>query len=126
MKKILTNPLNPPYQGEISSLPDKGGLGCLPLQIKNSRGSTLIEMLLYMGIFAILLVVLTQIFSAIIDVQLESESTSVVSQDAKFLLARLNYDIQQSQNVLIPSSLGSQASTLQITSASTNYTYGLS
>ncbi|OGH23525.1 MAG: hypothetical protein A2698_00670 [Candidatus Levybacteria bacterium RIFCSPHIGHO2_01_FULL_42_15] len=90
-----------------------------------TSGFTIVELLLYMGIFAILLIVLFQIFTSIIDVQLESGATASVAQDGRFLLVRLAYDISQAQAVTNPSSLGAQASSLQVTINGTTLTYSV-
>lgn len=92
------------------------------------KGYTLLELLIYMGIFSTVIVVLTNVFSQILDLQLESKSTSSVETDGGFILARLMYDLNQVQggsNLLIPASLGQTASTLQFVSNSVNYTYSL-
>lgn len=91
--------------------------------MKNEQGFTLIELLLYAGIFTILLTVLFGIFTSIIDVQLQSQATSSVSEDGSFLLARLAYDIQRSQTIVSPGALGSQTNSLQLTADGTTYTY---
>lgn len=87
-------------------------------------GFTLIELLLYMALFAVLLVVLLQLFTGILDVQVESQATSVVSQDARYLLARFSYDIEQSSSIVAPPP-GGQSGTLQIVVGAVNYTYSV-
>jgi len=69
-----------------------------------SKGFTLIECLLYMGIFSILLVVTVQMFGSIFDLQTESEATSSVSQDGRYILNRMAYDLMQAQSVASPNS----------------------
>lgn len=91
---------------------------------KNNRGSTLVEMLIYMGIFSILLVVFLQIFSMTLDSQKESQNTSSIAQDGKFIIARLSYDIPEAQTIVSPT-LGGQDSILQLTKGSDTYTYGI-
>ena len=49
--------------------------------MKKQKGFSLVELLLYMGLFSILLASLMQLFGAIIAVRLESEATSAVLQD---------------------------------------------
>lgn len=80
---------------------------------------------MYMGLLSILLVVLVDIFSSALDVQLQSQATSSVSQDGRFLLSRFMYDLQRSENVVIPAAAGSQSNTLQITVGGINYTYAV-
>ncbi len=90
-----------------------------------SRGFTLIEMLVYLGLFSILILLITEIFFSALDVQLESRSTSDVEQDGRFILARLMYDIENTQSITTPASAGQQNSTLQITVNGIGYTYAV-
>jgi hypothetical protein len=90
-----------------------------------SRGFTLIELVLYIGMLAMLLAVLSSIFSAIVDVQLNSSSLSSVDQDGNYLLAKFTYDVASSSAMLTPANPGNQTSTLQLTINSINYTYSL-
>jgi prepilin-type N-terminal cleavage/methylation domain-containing protein len=90
---------------------------------KHPKGFTLIELLIYMGIFSILLVVLTQLFVTILNVQLESEASSSVEQDSKFILARMMYDIQKASQVVLPANLGDQGDTLSLMIGGDSYIY---
>lgn len=90
-----------------------------------SSGFTLIEFLLYMGILSIFLIILTQTFTSILDVQLESEATSTLTQDGNFILSRFAYDINRAKTILIPANPGDQGSTLQLSIDGINYTYTL-
>jgi len=91
----------------------------------SQKGFTLIELILYMGILVLLITVLSSILSAIVDVQLNSNSTSSVDQDGNYLLAKLTHDVASSSAILIPANPGNQTSTLQLTINSINYTYSL-
>jgi len=66
-------------------------------------GFTMIELILYMGLFSILLFVLLQIFASILSVHLESQATSSVDQEANLILSRLTYDIHRAKTVDKPS-----------------------
>lgn len=90
------------------------------------KGFTLIEVVLYMGLFAIFMVVMTNIYVSVLSIRLESESISAVEQDGNVILARLIYDINQASSVTTPGSLGTQSSSLAMVINSTNYTYALS
>lgn len=90
------------------------------------KGSTLIEMLLYMGLLSILLVILTDIFISILDVRLESESTSQVEQDGRFILSRLSYDLNRAEAISSPANLGDTANSLLLTVGGVTYNYTLS
>ena len=92
---------------------------------KNSHGFTLIEMLLFMGIFMILLLVLTDIFSSSLELQKETESTSEVQQNVSFIINRLSYDISRADDIIIPASPGTVTDSLQVLKNSDNQTYQL-
>lgn len=87
------------------------------------KGFTMVELLLYMSLLAILLVVLTTLFSQILDTRLESEADSSVSSDGQFILSRLAYDIGRADAILIPIVLGDQTNSLQLIINGVNYTY---
>jgi len=100
---------------------------------KNKQaGFTLTELILYMGLLIILITILSQIFSSILDVQLESKSTSSVELDGRYILTKLMHDMRLMQtnlpindNIITPSMPGSTNPTLNFTVNSINYTYGL-
>ena len=89
------------------------------------KGVTLIEIMLYMGILSIFLVVLTDIFVAILNVRSESEAASAVEEDGRFILSRLSYDISRADGVTNPSSIGQTASPLRIFIGGETYTYSI-
>lgn len=89
------------------------------------RGTTLIELLLYIGLLSIFLGVLTGLFGTAIDILLSTQSTSGVAIDSTYLLSRLKYDIQRAESVTIPSDLGSTSSTLTLVIGGIDYVYTL-
>jgi type II secretory pathway pseudopilin PulG len=95
--------------------------------IKNhhKKAFTLIELILYFGLFSIILGVLTNLFSVIVDTQTEVESTSAVENDSKFITTRLMYDIQRADSISMPAALGSQTSSLTLVIDGTTYTYAI-
>lgn len=89
------------------------------------RGFTIIEMVLYASLLSILLFILVSMLTVILDVRLESEATSSVEQDGRFIIARLAFDIHRASSIIVPSAVGAQESFLQISIDGVNYTYGL-
>ena len=89
---------------------------------KNEKGFTLVEQLIYMGLFSILLVVLMSMFTSILDAHLESESTSSIIQDANYIMSRLTYDIHQSNAIALPI-YGTTGVALRIINSATDFTY---
>ena len=91
-----------------------------------TSGFTLVELIVYFGIFSFLLLILTNIFSSSIASQLESESLSSVEQDGRFILLRLARDIQSASSIALPASTGSSAPSLQLIINGETFTYSLS
>ena len=89
------------------------------------KGTSLIELLLYMAILSVLLVILTRIFISALDVQLESEAGSAIEQDGNYILAKLAYDMHRAKSIVIPSSNGATSSSFQIVVGGVNYTYSV-
>lgn len=91
----------------------------------HSRGFTIVELLLYMGILSILLSVLTAIFISALDVQLESQATSSVQQDSSYILSKLAYDMHRATAINIPATQGASSNNFQITVGGVPYTYSV-
>lgn len=92
----------------------------------HTQAFTLIELLIFMALFSIIIFLLTDLFSATLQVKTESEATSAVQEDGSYILSRLMYDIPRASAVSIPASLGATGQSLQITIDGINYSYGLS
>ena len=88
-------------------------------------GTTLVELLIYLGLVTILLGMLTQIFVSILDVQLSSEATSSVAFDSRYIVSRLTYDIQRADSITVPVAYGSESDNLQMMINGISYSYGL-
>lgn len=79
-----------------------------------------------MGLLSILLVALTDMFTSVLNVQTESEATAAVSQDGRFILSRLSYDLNHASSVTTPAALGGSGSTLAVVIGGNTYTYAVS
>lgn len=79
---------------------------------KNLAGVTLIELLVYIAIFSGFLTVLSGLFISTLDVQQESVGVSSIEQDAAFLFARLQYDINRANEVVWPQANGETQTSL--------------
>lgn len=82
-------------------------------KIKLRKAFTLIELILFMGIFSILIVVFTDIFITSLKTKSLAESTAYVNQDGRFLLTKLTSDINNANSITAPD-LGSTSSTLSL------------
>lgn len=94
------------------------------------KGFTLTEIVFYMGLLLILIGLLSQLFSSILDVQLESQSASSVDLDGRYILSKLTYDMRSMQTtsptndtIITPASPGLSGSTLTFKVNTINYTY---
>ena len=92
---------------------------------KRDQGFTLVEMLIYSGILVVFLYVLTSMLVSILDLELNSQTTSVMSQDSRFILSRFEYDIARASDIVTPASLGQQTTTLVLHIGASDYTYSL-
>lgn len=93
--------------------------------MKNNKGFTIVELLLYMGILSVFLSILVAIFVTALDVQLESEAVSSIQRDGTYILTKLAYDIHRASSITIPSSLGAQTNNLKIVVGGVDYTYSV-
>jgi len=90
---------------------------------RRRTGFTLIEIIIYMALLGIFLLTLTDIFTSILDVQLESDATSAVEQDGRYILSRIAYDIPRSSDINIPPQIGQTRSNLRMTIGPETYEY---
>lgn len=88
-------------------------------------GYSLIEILLYMGLLSIFLFGMTELFVSSLSINIESEATSSVEQDGRYLLSRLRYDLTRATAITTPASVGGTGSTLVITIGGVANTYSL-
>ena len=102
------------------------------MRIKNfslRRGFTLIELIIFMGILSILLLLLSTLFTSVINVQLESEGYSSIDTDGRYILAKLMYAFQSADsadtvnNYIDTPATGSAGQTLKVKINSVLYTY---
>ncbi len=91
----------------------------------SQTGFSLVEMLIYLGLVTIFMVVVTNTFVTILEVQSESLGRSAVVENGQFVVARLGYDIARATNVTTPAAPGDQATTLVIITPSATVSYTL-
>lgn len=91
---------------------------------KSASGVTIVELLIYLGLMSIFIVILMGIFTAALKTKLVTESTSGISQDSRYILSKLSYDINNADSITSPG-LGSTSATLQTVASGSASTYGL-
>jgi len=72
------------------------------LQITNSKGFSVVELLIYMALLTIFLLVLLDIFVTTLNFKLQNEASSALDQDARSILASLNYNIYNAASATVP------------------------
>jgi hypothetical protein len=92
---------------------------------KQIKGVTIVELLVYMGLLMIFLAVLLDIFVAILNAKLESQSTSAISSDTRYILSQLAYGVNNADNITTPSSWGVAGNTLTVSKSGVADTYSL-
>lgn len=82
---------------------------------KQESGFTIVEMLVSMALTSMFLVVMTDIFTSTLALQTEDEAAAAVSQDGRYLLQRLSYDVARASAITMPNTLGGSGSSLVLT-----------
>lgn len=93
---------------------------------KFKKGFTLVEIILYMALLSIFLITLVDILVSLLDVQVESQATSAVDIDSRYLVDRFGYDAQRASAITMPVNAGDISNNLILTIGGVNYTYSLS
>lgn len=89
-------------------------------------GATIIEVIIYTFLSISFLLVLTDIFSSLLDKGKESVSFSEVETDAKYINQKILNNFAQATSITTPSSLNTSVGTLVFTANSVSYSYYLS
>lgn len=92
-------------------------------QFSSQKGTTLIELLLYIGLLSIFIGVLTGLFGTAMDIFLSSQSNTGISTDSSYILSKLSYDIQRASSVSLPLNFGDTTSSLTLVIDGNNHTY---
>lgn len=91
--------------------------------LNKSKGTTLIELLIYMAILSVMLIVTTDILVSILDLKIESEATTYVEQDGRYILSKIGYDAGRASAITTPSAIGDTTATLTLVIAGENFDY---
>lgn len=77
----------------------------------SEKGFTLIDLAIYSGLLGILLVILSELFISIVQLQLSSGAQGAVEQNGAYILSRTTYDLRRATLVTLPV-LGGTTATL--------------
>ncbi|MCA9372629.1 type II secretion system protein [Candidatus Woesebacteria bacterium] len=92
----------------------------------SQNGFTLVELLVYFGLFAILIVVINSLFITSLEQQTQDLSRSALQQESEYILAKLKYDIYNADTVSLPENPGDQGGVLELETDGVTSTYQLS
>jgi len=93
---------------------------------KYKKGSSIIEVIIYTFLSLTLLLVLTDVFSQLLNKSQESVSMSEVEVDGKFISQKIYNQIAQASGISLPANLGDTSNTFTLAINSSNYSYYLS
>ena len=89
-------------------------------------GVTIVELLIYAALLGIFLTMLVNVFVTSLKFKLESESSSALNQDGRYILAKLSYDIYNADSVSQPLNYGDTSSSLVLVHDGVTNTYAVS
>ena len=89
------------------------------------QGFTLVELLVYFGLFSILLVVINSLFITSLEQQTQDLARSALQQESEYILSKLKYDIYNADDVTFPANAGDQSQSLTLVKNGTTSTYAL-
>lgn len=87
----------------------------------NQRGSTLVELLVYMAILTTVMAFVTDFLLQTVETRLEIQAKSSMEQDQRFILSRLTYDIRRADSITTPASGTTNNLVLVINGATYSY-----
>lgn len=90
-----------------------------------NKGTTLIELLLYMGLLTLFIGVLSSLFGTAIDIHLASQSNTGITIDTTYILSKLKYDIQRADQITTPAANGDSAQSLVLVIDGVTHTYSM-
>ncbi len=93
--------------------------------IGSKKGTSLIELILYLGLLSIVLIIATDIMFRTSEFSLQSAAGNDLQDDARFIVSRFSYDIRRSNSISLPASLGDSSVTLILSIGSETHTYTL-
>ena len=94
--------------------------------LRKSKGFTVVELIIYMGLLSGLILLFTEIFVSITESELQSENTSNVSSDGRYIYSRIIYDVNRADDIVTPTNYGDTTNQLIISVNGEDYTYSLS
>lgn len=88
-----------------------------------NKGITIVELMIYLGLSIVMLLVLSQLFVAILEESVKVQNYSAVQTDGRYVLGRLKMQLNNADLVSVPTNLGDSAGELVLTEDGTTYHY---
>lgn len=95
-------------------------------KISSHSGTTVVELVLYMGLLSIFIMILFDLFAQILSTQTRSTGVSLVQTNGNFLLTKLTHDINQADSIITPAAIDATGSSMILKIGATNATYSVS
>jgi len=92
---------------------------------KFQSGVTIVELIVYIGLLSIFTLVLVDVFVTILNAKLESESTSTLNQDARYIYSKIAYDVENADSMTLPFNPGDTGHELRVVTDGVIDTYSL-
>lgn len=93
------------------------------MKIRNIKGVSIVELIIYIGLLSIFMLVLVDVFVTILNAKLESESTSVLNQDIRYIYSKIAHDVANADSMSLPANLGDTGNTLRVIRGGVTHTY---
>lgn len=81
---------------------------------KSQSGFTMIELLMYLGLYSILIIIVTQLFLTLIESRTETENLTRLQQESRYITQRLTYDIRRADQITQPAQVGQSGNQLEL------------
>lgn len=88
-------------------------------------GTTIVELLLYMGLLSIFIVMITNLFGQILNNSTNSITESYLQTNGNFLLIKLAKDINLADEIVTPSNIGESSTSMILKTGTNNISYDL-
>ncbi|MFA5828819.1 MAG: hypothetical protein WC841_05700 [Candidatus Shapirobacteria bacterium] len=95
-------------------------------KISPSAGTTLIELILYMGLLSIFLLMIFNLFATILASQTRSVAVSLVQTNGNFILTKLTHDINQADSIITPLTVGTSDTSMVLRVGTSDSDYNVS
>lgn len=92
---------------------------------KYIRGTTFIEVLLYIALLSVVIIFITDIILQTLSFMIEARNISYLDSDARFINTKIRNDIRRADTILSPQTVGQTTSSVGFVYDGANYSYSL-